>query len=178
MKGSFLVGKARAILIVIIMTLLVLSGVLALRNLPSVQLKPSESPEAVQAQIRAQAETERPVYSLGERVNITIEVHNLTNITLSLTFGVSLQAAYIVDDSDNSEVYNLWGHVAVLAVLTYLELEPGQHHQYNFTDHAWWQVDDRGSQVAPGIYTIVPSLSLYSDVTVELAPATVDVRAP
>ena len=125
----------------------------------------------------ASAETEKGVNSPGEPFNITIRLWNLSNQTVSLKFGNSFQAAYVVRDLNGRELFNLWTHIVVPQVITTLTLRAGDYHQYNYTGNlAWTQVDDGGHTVKiPGTYVIVPMLSLMDRVALMLAPAIVTI---
>lgn len=111
---------------------------------------------AAEENVSVEVETEKTHFIIGEPVNVTVVVRNLGTVAVTLTFQTSLQAYYLVEDSEGTELFNLKYEVDVLNWLTYLELGPGESKAYVFDEtNSWKQVDSEGNPVPiPGEYVI------------------------
>jgi hypothetical protein len=100
--------------------------------------------------------SDKSIYRPDEVVEVVVNVTNLGDDDVTLSFPNSLQAHYTVETLGGTQVYNLRWHVYILPWATELTLAPQETYGYTFADtHAWNQTFDDGTNVTrPGYYRI------------------------
>jgi len=89
---------------------------------------------------------------LGDTVEITIRVRNAGKRAADLELsGRPVAFDVVIRGPDGTEVWRRLGQGAIAAALMVLRLEPGEAHEFSLR---WAEVDDAGSQVRPGRYTV------------------------
>jgi hypothetical protein len=89
---------------------------------------------------------------LGDTVEISIRVRNTGKRPAALELsGRPVAFDVVIRGPDGSEVWRRLRRGAVAAALVVLRLEPGEAHDFSLQ---WAEVDDEGSQVRPGRYTV------------------------
>lgn len=112
--------------------------------------KPCDGPSAEVA-------VNRPVYSPGEKVKMSVKLTNPGKDVMATYFPSGKKFDFIVMDNKKKEVWR-WskGKMFIMAIQPF-RLEPGKSIAYSYV---WDQKDDSGVSVRPGRYYITGEISI------------------
>jgi len=110
-----------------------------------------ETVEAIQYPVKLVMELNKTTYSLGETVNITIKIVNISNSTIELGWQPPSIAMFTIYDKKNTTIYNSASASTLPVAITRL-LKPEESSGEVLV---WEQKDKEGNQVPAGEYHIV-----------------------
>ena len=96
------------------------------------------------AEIEITVETDKSVYSFGEDVIVTVTVRNPTDSPITLHFGSSCKANYLMDNWFEPAQICLW-------IITSIVLDPNESYTDTFVHDHWQQYT---CPLLPGIHTV------------------------
>jgi hypothetical protein len=106
-------------------------------------------------------------FKLGELINVTFTLRNISNNTVSLSWGNGLILDFSINDANGTLIWQWsWNHAHIDAVID-ITLEPGQRLSDIFPHIAtfyWWDQMIWDNQVPKGTYFIngiVPNVSVF-----------------
>jgi parallel beta-helix repeat protein len=104
--------------------------------------------------VEVEVTPEKSVYAPGELVNFTVSITNLAEETITLVFGDSLIADFMVLDDEDEFVYCYYPYAWFM--VTYLTIDPLETISYDFQWNQTRNSAPDGAQVeTPDIYTIL-----------------------
>ncbi len=100
--------------------------------------------------------TDKTTYSLGEPVNLTMTITNISTQTISFTHS-GYDFDFQVTNDTNNQIYQWSNFKAFPDIITITQLQPGENISANFT---WLQTCNfdlsvQGDPVSPGTYNII-----------------------
>ncbi len=121
--------------------------------------------------------TDRPVYSLGDTVKVTITLTNVGDEVATLGLPDPCSVVFLVYDGNGQPAYNSTKNVGCIQVWWDLTLKPGASQMWHYS---WNTTTDSGDPVpAPASYELIPSFvwgRLYQDRVVCTETATIAVE--
>lgn len=149
---AFLKGK-KIYVSLLIVSLLVVFAVVAANHLWNQTNSGSsnETVEAIQYPVKLVMKLNKTTYSLGEIVNITIEIVNISNSTIEVGWQPPSIAMFTIYDKENTTIYNS-ASASTLPVAIKKLLKPGESWGEILM---WGQKDEEGDQVPAGEYYII-----------------------
>jgi hypothetical protein len=115
---------------------------------------PGTAGEAAQREeggLRLSLKLDKPSYRVGEPVDLTFTVANVSQATFQHNLRTSQAYDFLVT-REGKEVWRWSGDKGFLQVITEFTLAPGQARDYR---QSWSQVDNQGNSVGPGEYKFV-----------------------
>ncbi len=124
---------------------------------PSLRAESSEGP------LKLVVTLDKTTYAIGERINLTIQIVNISNSTIELLYGTPIVMPPIrfnVSDAQGKGIYTSGTFVATMDVTSkYVTLEPshifGEIRDWRQWDNNMEELSYNLEQVAPGEYHIV-----------------------
>ena len=123
---------------------------------PTAAQNPTSTPTSGNGQLQLTLTVEKTTYSLGEPINLTVTINNISNQTVGYTH-TGLDFDFKVYNDTNNLVYQWSNFKAIAQFITTQPLPAGESRSQRFT---WqqtcnWNTTVQEDQVSPGIYYIV-----------------------